>query len=35
VHLKSHELIDRRSLAFGRLIAERLRADRSLIEHAR
>jgi hypothetical protein len=33
--MKSHDLIDQRSLAFGRAIAARLVDDPSLIEHAR
>jgi len=33
--MKSHDLIDRRSLAFGQAIAARLVADPSILEHAR
>jgi hypothetical protein len=33
--MKDHRLIDERSLAFSRLVADKLRADPALIEHAR
>ncbi len=33
--MKSHDLIDQRSLVFGKLIAERILVDRNGIDHAR
>ncbi len=33
--MKDHRLIDERSLAFSRLIAEKLQANPALIQHAR
>ena len=33
--MKDHRLIDERSLAFGKLIADKVRADPTLTQHAR
>ena len=33
--MKDHRLIDERSLAFCRLVAEKLRTDPTLVQHAR